>query len=242
MSSSRIERRQILLVNPNTNTATTEMMRSYAAAELADYEVVGATAARGPRMIVDPHALAESAPQVVQTVQNAWGEDGFDAVIVAAIGDPGRHELEAILDVPVVGIGQASVVVASRQGRPFAMATSTPLLVHSLAALADRHRGDARFTGIQLTDSEPLALAADPEQQFLELAHAVDRCVSNGAEAVIIAGGPLSETARRLAKRDIATIIEPIPSACALIRERLRASGRPVPSASRDRDARGGLS
>lgn len=228
MSSSPIERRRILLVNPNTNTATTEMMRSYAAAELPDYEVVGVTAAQGPRMIVDPDALAESAPQVIQAVQNAWGDEGFDAVIVAAIGDPGRRELEATLDVPVIGIGQASVTVASQQGRPFAMATSTPLLVDSLAALADRHRGNARFTGIRLTDSEPLALAAHPEQQFLELAGAVDRCVGDGAEAVIIAGGPLSETARRLAKRNTATIIEPIPSACALVRERTPNHGLPL--------------
>ncbi|WP_329005668.1 hypothetical protein OHA18_20010 [Kribbella sp. NBC_00709] len=37
-----------------------------------------------------------------------------------------------------------------------------------------------------------------------------------GAEAVIIAGGPLAATARRLAELDPAPIIEPLPGAAAL--------------------------
>ncbi|WP_077489581.1 aspartate/glutamate racemase family protein [Sinomonas mesophila] len=220
--------RTVLLVNPNTNERTTEMMRSLAEAELAPsgLAVEGLTAASGPAMIVDPEALAASLPHVVDAVRRRVAADAGEvaAVVVAAIGDPGRAELEEELaprGIPVVGIGQASVLAASRGGRPFGMATSTGLLVDSLRDLAAEHGGGTAFTGVQLTTSPPLELAADPERQFMELADAVRACAAAGAEAVVIAGGPLSATARRLAGEGIAEIVEPIPSACALVLGRI---------------------
>ena len=223
------ERRTVLLVNPNTNQRTTEMMRSLAEAELAasGLAVEGLTAAAGPPMIVDSAGLTAAVPHVVDAVRRrvAARAGGVAAVVVAAIGDPGRADLEeelAPLGIPVVGIGQASVLAASRGGRPFGMATSTGLLVDSLAELADAYRGSAPFTGVHLTASRPEELAPDPERQFEELAEAVRRCSAAGAEAVIIAGGPLSATARRLAAEGIADIVEPIPSACLLVLERIR--------------------
>lgn len=101
------------------------------------------------------------------------------------------------------------------------MATSTPLLVPSLGKLVEEHSCAGHFCGVKLTVSGPLALAADPQEQFLELRTAVEESVASGAQAVIIAGGPLSETARKLSAENIAVIIEPIPSACRLVLKRL---------------------
>ena len=211
----------VLLVNPNTNSDTTEMMRSLAASRLPRAQVLGATAAAGPRMITDPRALAESEPHVVEAVREVMSTRRIDAVIVAAVGDPGRTALEEALEIPVVGIGQAGVLAACAGGRRFGMATSTPLLADSLTALAHAHAQASLFTGVEVTASPPLELAADPERQYRELEEAVRECVAGGARAVIIAGGPLSRMARRLAARAITTIIEPVPSACALVGQRL---------------------
>ncbi|MET3718837.1 MULTISPECIES: hypothetical protein [unclassified Arthrobacter] len=61
-------------------------------------------------------------------------------------------------------------------------------------------------------------LAADPAQQFQELLGAVQKASrDDGAEAVIIAGGPLSETARRLASTGIVEIIQQPVSACSKV-------------------------
>lgn len=219
-------RRAVLLINPNTNKATTALMTGLAreVLEPRGFDVVGLTAAAGPAMITDPEALTESAVQVQMGArQYIAGPDGGNvaAVIVAAIGDPGRAGLEKDLDVPVVGIGQASILAAAADSRRFGMATSTPLLVEALGKLVAAHGKSELFTGVRLTPSEPLVLAADPEQQFRELAGAVQESVDDGALAVIIAGGPLSETARRLAQVSMARIIEPIPSACVRVLELL---------------------
>ena len=213
--------RRVLVVNPNSNAETTAMMCDFARAELPGAEVVGATARGGPRMIVDPDALRASRRYVVAQALRHLEEAEYDAIVVAAIGDPGRSELADLLGgaVPVVGIGQASVLAASAGRRPFGMATSTPELAGSLAALAAEHGGGARFTGVELTPGAPLELAADPERQFEELRDCAAASAARGAESVIIAGGPLSATARRIADLGIARIVEPIPSACALVRE-----------------------
>ncbi|WP_115788155.1 aspartate/glutamate racemase family protein [Arthrobacter silvisoli] len=223
-------RRTVLLVNPNSNSRTTAMMAGLAEESLAPlgFGVVGLTAAKGPAMIIDPESLAASAAHVRTAVLDYLaGPDGgtVAAVIVSAIGDPGREALALELtgqDIAVFGIGQGSIHQASKGGRRFGMATSTPLLADSLAALVGSHGKSENFSGVRLTASEPLVLAADPERQYRELAAAVgDSTTLDGAEAVIIAGGPLSETARRLARTTSAEIIQPIPGACALLLEQL---------------------
>jgi Asp/Glu/hydantoin racemase len=216
-------RGRILLVNPNSNSRTTDLMTGIAAEILEPdgLQVVGLTAAEGPAMIIDPVALQDSARHVQAAVHSYLaGPEGSSvvAVIVAAIGDPGRRALAEDLDIPVVGIGQGSVAAAAGSGTRFGMATSTPLLAGSLASLVEEHGQSQWFTGVRLTPSDPLVLAANPEQQFEELLGAVRKAsLDDGAEAVIIAGGPLSETARRLAATGVAEIIQPAPSACSMV-------------------------
>lgn len=216
-------RGRVLLVNPNSNSRTTDLMTGIAAGilEPEGLQVIGLTAAEGPAMIIDPASLLNSARHVHTAVHDyLGGPDGTTvvAVIIAAIGDPGRSTLADDLDIPVVGIGQGSVAAAAGSGRRFGMATSTPLLAGSLASLVEEHGQSQWFTGVRLTPSEPLVLAADPEQQFQELLGAAQKASrDDGAEAVIIAGGPLSETARRLAATGVAEIIQPVPSACSMV-------------------------
>ncbi|WP_406154511.1 aspartate/glutamate racemase family protein [Streptomyces sp. NBC_01023] len=224
--------RTVVLVNPNTNRGTTSMMAELARKHLtpAGLAVESLTAGHGPSMIVDPVTLKESARHVVDVVRSRLAEPcaaPVAAVIIAAIGDPAREQLAAELDIPVIGIGQASIVTAAAGGRRFGMATSTSCLVGSLTELVGRHGASDTFTGVRLTPSDPLVLAASAEQQYRELAAAVRACVEqDGAEAVIIAGGPLSRTARRLAALGLVEIVEPVPSAGTLVIDALRAAVR----------------
>ena len=212
----------IVLVNPNTSAATTAMMTELARASLAGAlpaTVRGITVDRGPAMLVEPRALAAAAGVVVDRVLSL--SEPFDAVIVAAAGDPGREELERALRVPVVGIGQAAVLEAAARGRRFAMATTTPALTASLEGLVRRHAPAGDFAGVFLTADGPLALAADPEAQYVQLREAARAAQAAGAETVITAGGPLSGTARRIRETTGLGVVEPVPAAVRLVRQRL---------------------
>ncbi len=104
---------------------------------------------------------------------------------------------------------------AASGGRRFGIATTTQGLVRSIEA-GVRHLGlEAGFTGVRVpAGRNPRALAANLADQYNELALAATRYIElDGAEVVVIGGGPLSDTAVRLRQHLQVTIIEPVPAA-----------------------------
>ncbi|MGW3376021.1 aspartate/glutamate racemase family protein [Streptomyces hydrogenans] len=210
----------VALVNPNTNEATTAMMAAIARRTLRPedgYEVRGVTVAAGPPMLVDEEVLRASAGHVLDAVDRLLaGPDGdrVAAIVVSAFGDPGVEELRARTPVPVVGIAEAAMREAGADGRCFGIATTTPGLAAAIDARAARLGRPGRYTGIRLTPGDPLRLAASPEEMTERLAAAVDLCVrEDGAEAVVIGGGPLGEAAEALRYRFPVPVVGPIPAA-----------------------------
>lgn len=216
--------RLIRLINPNTSQATTVMMTAIARAVLpATYQIEGVTARTGVTMIVDDLQLARSAAGVVELGQAGSGQ--LAGVIIIAFGDPGLGELREKLGIPVVGICEASMLEASANGRRFGIATVTPRLVDSFAAKAKALGIGGLFTGTRLTEGDPLALVTDPQQLEEALAGAVQKCFADdGAEAVIIGGGPLGQAAIGLGRRFAAPVIAPIPAAVKMLVARLEAT------------------
>jgi allantoin racemase len=204
---------RILLINPNSSQATTDMMvRIAQSAAPSDVEIVGATAPHSPPMIVDATALAAAAPQVVE-IGSSLGK-GVSGIIVSAFGDPGINELRQKVSVPVVGIAEAAMLAASANGRRFGVATTTPQLVASIDARA-AELGLARlYTGVRLTSEDPVKLVADPARLIEALRQAVSDCIQRDkAEAVVIGGGPLGNAATALTPMFSVPVIAPIPAA-----------------------------
>lgn len=219
---------KILVINPNSNTATTQLLVDVARRWLHDTEftVIGITAGTGPAMITRTEQLRAAGPEVVAAALDAIEHHGPAAVIVGAFGDPGAAELRALVDIPVVGIGEAGILHAARGGRRFAIATTTADLAAQLDALTRATVPDGDFAGVFLTASSPLVLAEDLASSVDELGTAVDAAVAAGASAVVIGGGPLSDSARRLALRTDVHVVEPVPSAVAMVVDRISSAVR----------------
>jgi allantoin racemase len=203
----------ILLINPNSSEATTAMMVGIAQGVVPEsITVVGATATRSPPMIVTAEALAAAGDEVVE-IGMRWS-DAVAGVIVSAFGDPGLASLQRQLPIPVVGICQASMLEAAVVGGRFGVATTTPELVAAIGQRARDYELAHLFTGTRLTAGDPHAVTADPALLRDALAAAVARCFDDdGADAVIIGGGPLGQAAEDLAKSLRRPIIAPIPAA-----------------------------
>lgn len=210
--------RILVVINPNTSEATTRLLVDTArsAAREEDVEVVGVTAAEGPALLADPVALAAAAGPVVAAAGEAARRWEPVALIVAAFGDPGLIEAGLATGLPVIGIGGASVRVASAGGRRFAIATTTSRLEPALRELVAGSGALAEYAGCFLTAS-PAEELSDPELLHDELREAVLRAHRDGAEAVVIGGGPLSAAAASLAEefRGRILIVEPVRAAVA---------------------------
>ncbi|MGQ3214388.1 MAG: aspartate/glutamate racemase family protein [Shinella sp.] len=203
----------ILLINPNSSETTSDMMQAIAlrsAAERLDVKAV--TASRSPAMIVTPEQLTASAAQVVE-LGTAHGRD-CAGIIVSAFGDPGLAELRRKVAVPVVGICEASMIEASQGGKKFGVATSTPDLIEAIDQRAHDLGLAHLYTGVRCTEGDPVALSSNTGLLTEALAGAVRACIElDGAEAVIIGGGPLGQAADQLRQIFDTPVIGPIPSA-----------------------------
>lgn len=224
MKANKAEMAQILLINPNTSRQTTELMARQARACLpAGMLLLTATAQRGDAMITDEAGLRLAEQEVLRLgleFAHSAGAAPARAIIVAAFGNPGLDALRAALPpgVAACGIGEAAMraaATAADQGpRRFGIATTTPGLEASIAASVNALGLMPQFTGTRIAPGEPLALAADPALQCERLALAVAQCIEqDGAQAVVIGGGPLSEAALWLAPRFAQPVLSPVVAA-----------------------------
>ena len=211
---------RIMLINPNSSETTTAMMTAIAQGYAPDWVVEGASATYGPPMITDETALKASGPEVVRLGLAAAVRADIAGIVVAAYGDPGFEDLAAALvrPLPLVGIGEASMEEAAAGGRRFGVATTTPDLAEAIRLRAIRLGHGALFTGVCLTREDPLRLAANPIAQTTALREAVEEAVRAGAEAVIIGGGPLGESAAALADVCPVPVIAPLGAAMRKLR------------------------
>jgi allantoin racemase len=212
---------RVLLINPNTNRATTEAMVEIARASDPFARIDGATVRTGAPLLVDEALLAKGAQATVDLVR-ATDFAGFDGGVVAAFGDPGLETARSICRVPLVGIAEAAMAEAAADRRRFVVVTTTPLLVGAIERRAAAYGHGAAFGGVRLTAGDLNALMADPAALEAALARACERTIAeDGAEAIVIGGGPLAVAARALAPRFAVPIVEPIPAAMRLLRARL---------------------
>jgi len=205
--------KQALLINPNSSRETTVMMVEIARANSPnDLRVIGATAKHAPPMIVTLEQLTGAAAEVVEIGSREASK--VSGIVIGGFGDPGLQALRNEVSIPVVGLSEASMLEAAAGGRRFGVATVTP----DLAASIEGHVRDLDllhlYTGIRLTQGNPLALAADPTRLEESLGKAVAECFEiDHADAVIIGGGPLGQAAIALARLFARPIIAPIPAA-----------------------------
>ncbi|MFI8962357.1 aspartate/glutamate racemase family protein [Streptomyces sp. NPDC053493] len=159
-----------------------------------------------------PAPGASLAPGVVP----ALGELPAPGVVPALGASPVRRVGASVASsLPVVGIGEAALLEAADGGRRFGIATTTPRLGEEIAAHVERLGLAARYTGARFTLGAPEQLAARPEAQLAALMAAARACVRrDGAEAVVIGGGPLAQAAEALRSRLAVPVIAPVPAAC----------------------------
>jgi allantoin racemase len=159
----------------------------------------------------------------VQTLENycVAAENGYDAVIVGHFQDPQLDAARAMLDIPVVGLGEASMLYGMQLGRRFGLITIHPTYLEWHREQAVRIGLGQRLVGVEalsVTPETAVAACADPDayaglrEVFVDQAR---KLVAAGAEVILSAGGlfaVLSAHERRF-RVDGAVVLNPVPVA-----------------------------
>lgn len=214
---------RILLINPNTNAATTANMLAIARAAAPEGVAIdGVTAPFGADLIDSEQRLAVARDAVRRILER--GAAGYDGAIIAAFGDPGREF--APPDVEVIGIAEAGMRAGAEDGRRFSIVTTTPGLGSAIKRLAQSYGVADQLVSLRFTQGVPPNRMADQAALSAALERAaVEARDDDRAEAVVIGGGPLARAAAQLARRLALPIIEPVPAAVRQLSARI-AAGR----------------
>jgi len=115
---------KILIINPNSDPEMTDVIQK-AAANFAgdDFEVTSELTRGAPKFIETYEDEIKAAPGMIQLLRE--NEDKFDAFIIACHDDPNLDTMKEITKKPVVGIGEASMKIASMLGHCFSVVSTS---------------------------------------------------------------------------------------------------------------------
>jgi allantoin racemase len=128
-------------------------------------------------------------------------EEGFDAVMIGCFGDPMLWEIRQALDIPVVSLGESSILMSTVMGYKFGVVTISPLnnigQEHHIAKYGLRERL-AGIRAIPETSDEQAMAMQDAHHTIESFKKVARELIADGAE-VIIPGCGLMSPALRLA-------------------------------------------
>ncbi len=126
--------------------------------------------------------------QILKNVLRAERE-GFDAVMIGVLQDPGLHEARSIVDIPVLGYGEVSMLTACMLGERFSFVCINPQM-DQLVQQTIRERGlEARAAPTTYMECGYDALSAGVAGNtgpFLKAFEAAaQRAIDNGADVLL---------------------------------------------------------
>jgi allantoin racemase len=206
---------RLCLVNPNsTEEMTEEMVAAARAVASPGASVEGVTAHDAPATIEGYRDEALAAAAVVGIVERE--ADRFDAFVIACFGDPGLHAARESFAGPVVGIAEASFMLAIALGYRFAILTNTAGDIPEMEELARRHGFAERCSGVEAVELGVAEADADRGAALGAYEAAGRRAIANGAEVLCLGCGPMLGLRERLEDALGAPVIEPVPAGIAV--------------------------
>ncbi|MEQ8292790.1 MAG: aspartate/glutamate racemase family protein [Roseovarius sp.] len=200
---------KIHVVNPNTTASMTRAIAEVARATARPgTEIVASNPARGPASIQGYYDVAACLPGLMA---EAARYPDIDALVVACFDDTGVDALRAMLDVPVIGIGEAAYHAASLISARFSVVTTLPRSVPGLEANLTRYGLMARCVSVRASDVPVLEVEGGGRDAERLITGQVKRAIDEDmADCIILGCAGMSELRSRLSRRFDLPVIDGI--------------------------------
>lgn len=203
--------RRILVINPNTAKETAEQMEAACRRIAFPGTVVDATYIE-PTENFSSHKVfsyVDLAICTVESIRIAWkARERYDGIIVAGFSDVGIDAMKEMLDIPVLGIAEAAYHVAALLGHRFAVLTGTSKWTppkHDYVKALGVEGKAVSFRSYSEWDEN------DSHESLRRKLVAVARRAieEDGAEVVILGGGPLVGFGKEIEKDLGIPVVDP---------------------------------
>lgn len=193
---------RIKIINPNTTQAMTDgIYKAAISVARKDTEIVCVSPEKGPVSIENWHDEIYASIGVVEEVRKGASEN-IDAFITACYGDPGLYPSREVASVPVIGIAEASMHLATFVAYKFSVVTILPRWKMVMEEVIHKYGLMDRCASIRCTDMEVLEFERDPEKGArLLYEESVLAMKEDGAEAICLGCAGMVEFAANLEQK-----------------------------------------
>jgi allantoin racemase len=201
---------KILIINPNRDESMTEgMLKSAKQFANRDFEVDCISTPAAPKFIETYEDQIKSAPGMVKVLKE--NEEEFDAFVIACHCDPNLDVMKEITKKPVVGIGEASMKMASMLGHRFSVVSTDRHSIPNKEALIRKYHLQYLAASVRapLDDMKELT---DKEKYFNVARLAVEEDM---AEVIVLGCAGMTGLDKRLQKELGVPVLDGV--ICALI-------------------------
>jgi allantoin racemase len=181
----------VILINPNSTDAMTQSALTAARTAAPRVQFEGWTSVSAPKSIEGPQDGARAVPPLLDLVRKA-SDAGADAIIIACFDDTGLAEAQAIAACPVIGIGQASYVIASLLAGPTAVITTVEAAVPVIKANIKAQGQSATVRHVEAADVPVLTLTNSPAVALAKFSDAAQKLPADTVNLILGCSGAVS--------------------------------------------------
>jgi allantoin racemase len=204
---------RLLLINPNISDSVSELIRAEArrsAPQGTEIEVL--TAPFGVAYIETRFEALIGAYAAAQLAAEHHAR--FDAVVIAAFGDPGLPALREVLPVPVTGLTEAALASAQLLGQRFAIIAISQRIQAWYREVVQAYGLTGRLAGIRSLERPVQGIGTVQQDHGAALKALAERAVKDdGADVIVLAGAPLAGLARSLQGQLPVPVVDGVSSA-----------------------------
>ncbi len=212
---------KILVINPNTSETNRQILiDTLAPYQEPDTVIDVVNAKRGPEGLESYYHKQIQGAEILPMVKKAE-EDGYDGIVIACYGDPGIEAAKELVNIPVVGIAEASLLLAPMLCHKFLVLgtadSSVPRIERFIRQLGlNEELGEVRAInpGIAWTIVDSLKNREKSKQLIIEACK--NALEESNAELIILGCSEMSEHAAAIQKELGIPVIDPVVTAVQL--------------------------
>jgi len=200
---------KIMIINPNSDLEMTKAIQETAENYAKDFEVTTVSTQGAPRFIETYEDQSEAAPGMIKLVKE--NEREYDGFIIACHCDPNLDTIKEVTKKPVVGIGEASMKLASMLGHSFSVISMTSQSIPNKEALINKYGLQDYLASVRAAE-EDKEYSSD-EEKFFEVGKKTVE--EDYAEVLVLGCAGMTGIDKKLEKRLGVPVLDGV--ICALI-------------------------
>lgn len=175
-----------------------------------DTELESVGVERGPTSIESRYDAIMASPDILRLIKE--GEDeGADAVVVSCMGDPGVLAGRELVNIPVLGPCETSMLVASALADKITIVT---VLQNEVCAIEDNIRTynlSQKLASVRSVNIPVQELSKDPEKTLDALVEESEKAIKeDGAKAIILGCTGMTGLGQKVEKRVHVPVLDPL--------------------------------